>query len=482
MCGRYALALRPSQIRRMLEDDNMPVYEAPDDPYDGNEEDAGGDRGGTQDTAAEYDCPRQSYNFAPGYRGVVYRADVPDWGAGPPRSRRHGQVGHDDGHDDAPLPPSSSSPNNKDAGKQSGGGGQDNEQQQHQQASAENSDLHYKLQTMKWGLVPFWTKRNPGYGSMMKTINCRDDSLAQSGGMWSSMKARKRCIVVVQGFYEWLKKDGGREKMPHYVKRKDGKLMCLAGLWDVVQYENDEKKLYTYTIITTDSNKQLNFLHDRMPVILENGSEKMRKWLDPKRYEWSKELQSLLMPYDGELEVYPVSKDVGKVGNNSPSFNIPIDSKENKSNIANFFAKGGATKEKKVEPKKDEREIDGDTHNKPIKSEQPEIEMSESQGFEAEDEAEKSNVKVKLEDNEEGNENSKPDEKVSAGIKREATQGSVDEEQPPKKLATTPLNKSHGGRQKISATSNSRRSPTKTSSKAAGAGSQKITKFFANSS
>jgi hypothetical protein len=41
--------------------------------------------------------------------------------------------------------------------------------------------------------------------------------------------------------------------------------------------------------------------------------------------------------------VYPVSKEVGKVGNNSPNFIIPVASSENKSNIANFFAKG-ATK------------------------------------------------------------------------------------------------------------------------------------------
>ncbi len=93
-----------------------------------------------------------------------------------------------------------------------------------------------------------------------------------------------------------------------------------------------------------------------MPVIMDNGSEKMRKWLDPKRYEWSKELQSLLVPYDGELEVYPVSKDVGKVGNNSPAFIIPIDSKENKSNIANFFAKGAATKEARKERREGRRE------------------------------------------------------------------------------------------------------------------------------
>ena len=77
-----------------------------------------------------------------------------------------------------------------------------------------------------------------------------------------------------------------------------------------------------------------------MPVILENGTEQIRTWLDPQRFEWSKELQSLLKPYQGELECYPVSKDVGKVGNNSPTFIIPVASSENKNNIANFFANG----------------------------------------------------------------------------------------------------------------------------------------------
>lgn len=72
---------------------------------------------------------------------------------------------------------------------------------------------------------------------MLKTINCRDDSLIESRGMWNTMKQKKRCIVVCQGFYEWLKKNGGKEKIPHFTKRKDGKLMCLAGLWDCVTYE-----------------------------------------------------------------------------------------------------------------------------------------------------------------------------------------------------------------------------------------------------
>ena len=255
---------------------------------------------------------RQTYNFAPGNHGLVYRADVPDWGAG--GSLHNNQA-----------------PNDADAEQNT----LDKAAQTPQQLEAPG-ETRYKLQSMKWGLVPFWTKRSPDYGSVMRTMNARDDSLAAKGGMWNTMKQRKRCIVVAQGFYEWLKKNGGKEKVPHFTKRKDGQLMCFAGLWDCVQYEGEEKH-YTYTIITTDSNKQLSFLHDRMPVILENGSEELRTWLDPGRSEWSKELQDLLKPFKGELECYPVAKEVGKVGNNSPNFIVPVASSENKHNIANFF-------------------------------------------------------------------------------------------------------------------------------------------------
>ena len=94
-----------------------------------------------------------------------------------------------------------------------------------------------------------------------------------------------------------------------------------------------------------------------MPVILDNGSEAIRTWLDPDRNEWSQDLQSLLKPYEGQLECYPVSKDVGKVGNNSPSFLIPIDSAENKNNIANFFGN-----QRKFAKKADVKVIDKTEH------------------------------------------------------------------------------------------------------------------------
>lgn len=369
---------------------NMPVDDTPEDEGEG--------------------APRQSYNFAPGYHGVVYRADADASGgfqarpAQPPRPE-----------DEATVEAAPSL----------------------EQALDRNpARPAYRLQSMQWGIIPSWTKRKPDYSTMLKTINCRDDSLASPGGLWASMKGRKRCIVLAQGFYEWLQK-GPKGKVPHFVKRKDGKLLCMAGLWDCVTYEGDNTPHFTFTVITTSSNQQLKFLHDRMPVILEPGSEQLRMWLDPKRNEWSRELQALLKPFQGEVEVYPVSKDVGKVGNNSPSFIIPVASKENKNNIANFFARGGPSSAKDdVEEKEAPQEGSPET---------------------------RSTVK------------SPADASSSAGQKREAP-GSPKAGSQPKKAMTTGPTPTKAQRGKISATSNSSKSPSKM--KGAAAGSQKITSFF----
>jgi putative SOS response-associated peptidase YedK len=422
------------------------------------------------DDGPEDDEVRETYNFAPGYYGLVYRADVPDYGAGGrPHDRSNDDVAENENGTDV------------------------QEQQQDQegtdttktttvpstQESTDASDkpTRYILQPMKWGLIPFWTKRSPNYSNMLRTINCRSDSLIDNRGMWTTMKTRKRCIVICQGFYEWLKK-GPKEKVPHFVKRKDGKLMCFAGLWDCVKYEDAEEKLYTYTIVTTDPNEQLKFLHDRMPVIFDNGSEEIKTWLDPKRSSWSKELQGLLKPYEGELECYPVSKDVGKVGNNDPSFIVPVDSKENKKNIANFFAKGkGAKKEEKVQEddkheKKDTKEVDDESreHNAPMP-----IPTKEDEGSK--------NVTSK------------------DGTKRPRTPDSKDEDQKPLKAAKTsptstakpnaepnsspeklkvPPKPAAGNRKTRSATNNETKGKGKGSpaKKTAADGSQRITNFF----
>ena len=165
------------------------------------------------DETADDEEVRETYNFAPGYYGAVYRAETPNQGAFNPAEADSRSV------DREPE-------------------GRDEEQQ---------DETKYKIQAMKWGLIPSWTKRAPNYGTLMRTINCRDDSLIEDRGMWVSMKKRKRCIVICQGFYEWLKTGpSGKEKVPHYIRRKDGELMCFAGLWDCVNYEGKAVDLGIY--------------------------------------------------------------------------------------------------------------------------------------------------------------------------------------------------------------------------------------------
>lgn len=410
---------------------------------------------------------RESYNFAPGYYGLVYRADVPDYGLRNDDDGEHRDESEENPdqsstakEDDAPPPKSTPKKGTKKTTPKPS-------PQKHVTVYADQ-EIHYHLKAMKWGLIPFWTKRSPDYGSMMRTINCRDDSLIENRGMWNTMKQRKRCIVVCQGFYEWLKKGpGGKEKIPHFVKRKDGKLMCFAGLWDCAKYEDAEEKLYTYTIITTDSNQQLRFLHDRMPVILDAGSEAMQIWLDPKRNTWSKELQSLLKPYQGELECYPVSKDVGKVGNNSADFLVPIDSKENKKNIANFFdnaKKGLQKKEAATKVKEEQTKTEPEVHVKHEKGENRETKDHEG----SEDNAPLPVPKDEL--------------PTQTGEKRSRSDDDDDEEKPSKapkkeetatKAAKTPVS----SKKNRSATSNGTQLKN-ASPKKAGDGSQRITNFF----
>jgi hypothetical protein len=196
-----------------------------------------------------------------------------------------------------------------------------------------------------------------------------------------------------------------------------------------------------------------------MPVIFDNGSENIRTWLDPNRYEWSKELQSLLKPYDGELECYPVNRDVGKVGNNSPAFIIPIDSKENKSNIANFFAnQKKATKS--PEAKKTVEKAEEDTIEKGLKVEH-----------------ESDETRITLDS--QTSENNAPLPSSPRGLKRERSQddGEIDHKVPklsqeaPKPSMSPPK----PARKTKSATSNGTKSSPK---KQPPPGSQKITKFF----
>lgn len=181
-----------------------------------------------------------------------------------------------------------------------------------------SDDLELKL--MRWGLVPSWSK-DQSIGARM--INARAETISEKPSFRTPLK-RKRCLVPASGFYEWKKEEGRKSKTPIWIGRKDHELFAFAGLWDRWTAE-DKEALWTFTIITTEANKLLRTIHDRMPVILNNKTEML--WLDSRITEANK-LTELLIPYPSDfMEAYEVSTLVNKPENDLPECVKPIKQK-----------------------------------------------------------------------------------------------------------------------------------------------------------
>jgi len=165
-----------------------------------------------------------------------------------------------------------------------------------------------KLVSCKWGFIPSWAK-DPKTGYRM--MNARAETVAQKPAFRSALKTA-RALIPASGFYEWKKE--GTEKAPFYIRLKSRKHFGFAGLYSMWTSPGGEQ-ICTCTIITTDANKLLEPVHNRMPVIIRKGDED--RWLD--QTDQKNDLRSILTPYESEdMECYSVSQLVNSPANNSP--------------------------------------------------------------------------------------------------------------------------------------------------------------------
>jgi putative SOS response-associated peptidase YedK len=171
-----------------------------------------------------------------------------------------------------------------------------------------------ELTVMRWGLVPYWAKDTKiGFSS----INARAEAITTSAAFREAMMQR-RCLVPADLFYEWQKIDA-KTKQPYAIGMKDGSLFAFAGLWDSWKDKATGQRLETFTIITTDPNRIMEPLHDRMPVIIRRAD--YHRWLDPG--DPSRLPVDLLRPFDAEaMQAWKVSARVGNVRNNGPELCI----------------------------------------------------------------------------------------------------------------------------------------------------------------
>lgn len=173
------------------------------------------------------------------------------------------------------------------------------------------------LELMKWGLVPFWAKEaNIGY----RMINARAESLFDKPA-WRQAILKRRCLVPADGFYEWKHPNAKELKIPFYIRPKDLEIFSFAGIWETWEDENGNE-WRTYSIITTDANKEMSAVHDRMPLILSREDE--ASWLESSRVTRS-DIEPLLRPLeDNTLTMYEVSREVNSPRANGAQLITPV--------------------------------------------------------------------------------------------------------------------------------------------------------------
>lgn len=167
------------------------------------------------------------------------------------------------------------------------------------------------VELFRWGLIPSWAK-DATIGNRL--INARAETLVEKPSFRNAF-ARRRCLVLADGFYEWDHSQGktrGRAT-PYRFELADHRPFAFAGLWEFWKSPEGEP-IRSCTLITCAANQLVGQYHDRMPVIL----DKAHLW------DWLTEtsllaLQGMLLPYpETAMRAYPVSALV-----NNPAIDTP---------------------------------------------------------------------------------------------------------------------------------------------------------------
>ncbi|MGD9735362.1 MAG: SOS response-associated peptidase [Solirubrobacterales bacterium] len=192
---------------------------------------------------------------------------------------------------------------------------------------------------MRWGLVPVWAKDlKVGY----RMINAKTENLTKSRAYGPLVgKFRHRCLIVADGFYEWMKaEDPKQPRQPWRFTVDGGVAFAFAGLCTRKPWEDAGDRgvdadgyLYSATIITTTPNAVVKPVHNRMPAILA-GPEAEAAWLRPDLS--AEDAIAMLGPLDARrMEGAPANPALNKVGKGmaegpellvAPQTELPVDS------------------------------------------------------------------------------------------------------------------------------------------------------------
>ncbi|AZA09810.1 SOS response-associated peptidase [Corynebacterium pseudopelargi] len=155
------------------------------------------------------------------------------------------------------------------------------------------------LEPARWGLIPHWKRDDSG----PPLFNARAETVREKPSFRSAFQ-HGRCAIPMDGYYEW------HNKQPYWIST--GHVIWVAGL---VQ-DNDGQ--LSATMITTDSEAPLEWIHHRMPRFLAPGQ--IKQWM----LGSDEEAAELLVPGPTEgFEAKAADPAVGNVRNDYPELLQP---------------------------------------------------------------------------------------------------------------------------------------------------------------
>ncbi|MFC0804797.1 SOS response-associated peptidase [Ensifer sp. P24N7] len=169
----------------------------------------------------------------------------------------------------------------------------------------------------RWGLIPDWIKeQKPG---RPPPVNARCEGIANNG-MFKKAYASRRCLIPIDGFFEWKDIFGtGKNKQPYAIAMKSGEPFALAGIWETWRNPDTDEDIRTFCVITCPPNDMMAAIHDRMPVILH--PEDYERWLSPEA-----EPYDLMKPFPAELmTMWPIDRKVGSPKNDTADILDPTE-------------------------------------------------------------------------------------------------------------------------------------------------------------
>ena len=156
---------------------------------------------------------------------------------------------------------------------------------------------------MRWGFT--FSARRDGAGSSRPLFNARSETLTERPAFRAAFASR-RCLVPVNGFYEWRGEGSGRT--PLWIHRADERPFALAGIYNAGPDG-------AACVITCAPNSLMELIHHRMPVML--SDDNYDAWLAAETEPET--LQAMLAPREwSELAARPVSGAVNRAGADGP--------------------------------------------------------------------------------------------------------------------------------------------------------------------